>query len=72
MDQVEDVELVELIELPLRELLTTYNIPVIKFLLQKAPLLRFWKTDKCDWYDSLFNLMNVVDKSFMLIEDSFL
>ncbi|MGP1914228.1 MAG: hypothetical protein ACTS42_00120 [Candidatus Hodgkinia cicadicola] len=40
--------------------------------MQKAPLLRLWKTDKCDWYDSLFNLMNVVDKSFMLIEDSFL
>ncbi|MFP3038972.1 MAG: elongation factor Tu [Candidatus Hodgkinia cicadicola] len=84
IDQVEDMELVELIELELRELLTSYNyegdkIPVIR----GSALLALHDSDP-KWKIPLHSLMNSVDtfipaplreidKTFLMpIEDSFL
>ncbi|MGP1918481.1 MAG: elongation factor Tu [Candidatus Hodgkinia cicadicola] len=83
MDQVEDAELVELIELELRELLTTYKYSGDQIPFVRGSALMALQNDECNWCDSLRNLMNVVDKfiptpqrdvdkSFLMpIEDSF-
>ncbi|MGP1916281.1 MAG: elongation factor Tu [Candidatus Hodgkinia cicadicola] len=81
MDQVEDVDLVELIELELRELLTTYKYAGNQIPFVRGSALMALQNGK--WKDSLVNLMNAVDefiptpqrdldKSFLMpIEDSF-
>ncbi|MGP1917795.1 MAG: elongation factor Tu [Candidatus Hodgkinia cicadicola] len=83
MDQVEDFELVELVELELRELLTTYNYAGDQIPFVRGSALMALQSDNREWEDSLRNLMNAVDdyiptprreidKSFLMpIEDSF-
>ncbi|MGP1911762.1 MAG: elongation factor Tu [Candidatus Hodgkinia cicadicola] len=83
MDQVEDFELVELVELELRELLTTYNYAGDQIPFVRGSALMALQNSNREWEDSLRNLMNTVDdyiptprreidKSFLMpIEDSF-
>ncbi|MFP3018903.1 MAG: elongation factor Tu [Candidatus Hodgkinia cicadicola] len=83
MDQVKDNELVELIELELRELLSSYKYDGDQIPFIRGSALLALQNDKNEWESSLHNLMNAidefiptprrdVDKSFLMpIEDSF-
>jgi len=66
VDQVDDEELLELVEMEVRELLTEYefpgdDIPVIKGSALKAMECGCGKRE-CEWCDSVFELMDAVDE----------
>src|SRR5947207_15696017 len=61
-DMVEDEELLELVELEVRELLSTYEVPGDDVPVGRVSALRALEGD-ADWSDKLMELMNAVDEA---------
>src|SRR5205814_1802301 len=61
-DMVEDEELLELVELEVRELLSTYEFPGDDVPVVRVSALRALEGD-ADWSDKLMELMNAVDEA---------
>src|SRR5947199_6943332 len=61
-DMVEDEELLELVELEVRELLSTYEFPGDDLPVVRVSALRALEGD-ADWSDKLMELLNAVDES---------
>ena len=65
VDMMEDEELLELVELEVRDYLPNINSPEIRLLLSGLVLLRLWNAvvarRECQWCGKILKLMDAVD-----------
>ncbi|MCR5487861.1 MAG: elongation factor Tu [Lachnospiraceae bacterium] len=61
-DMVDDEELIELVEMEVRELLTEYSFPGDDIPVIRGSALKALEDPKCEWADKIMELMDAVDE----------
>ena len=61
-DMVDDEELIELVEMEVRDLLTEYEFPGDDLPVIKGSALKALKDPNCEWADNIMELMDAVDE----------